>query len=328
MKILLLRIGRLGDMVMILPALREIRRLYPQASLYAVTSADGLRLLKAAGLASDNLMLYRNSLIYRLFDALKVKRFIRYGQFDHIFCFEAKKRTASWLPKQASRIYPQQQLEHYALRCLKLVNPLPQQLHQQDYLTYDRTRMQILHEQLKQYHITANTLLIGFHPTYSGFQRRKRHKEHGHRMWPWPYFAELARKLVDYGYSQGIDLRIIMDVLPEEREIGLNIQQACDHKIILLANKPDFQRYLCYLKRLNLLIVANTGVMHLAAALNTPVLALFSLLHPGDCGPYMPNERFEVLRAEDSDNPALGLAALTVEQVFTSALQLLRKSQN
>lgn len=327
MKILLLRIGRLGDIVMILPAIAEIKRRFPQAEYYAVTSADGVRLLKTIGFKSEQLLHYRNSIFYRFCDAMKVKRFIRQGNFDKIYCFEGKKRTVSWLPAQAVSIPPAQQLVHYALRCLKLVDPQVSNLYQESYLPYDQGKMEQLLHNLQTYGIGTNTVLIGLHPSYSGFKRKGRQQEHCHRLWPWQNFAELAVKFALYGKEQGIDIKIIMDLLPEERELGLKIQQASQGKIILLSEKPDFQRYLCYLKRLSLLVVANTGTMHLAAALNTPVLALFSLLHPGDCGPYMPAQRFKVLRAEDTAKKELGLAALTVEQVFASGLQLLQNQQ-
>lgn len=322
MKILLVRVGRLGDIVMILPALAAIKRCFPEATYYAVTSADGMRLLKAQGWQASQLQLYRNSIFYRLFDILKVKRFIRQGHFDKIFCFENKKRTVSWLPKHAAVISSTAELEHYALRCVKVVTSHPQELYQQSYLAFNPLKMPQVQQRLQNFAINDSTILIGLHPTYSGFLRKKRRQEHCHRLWPWQHFALLAEKLIQYGKDQSIDIKIIMDLLPEEQEIGLKIQQASAGKVILFSDKPDFQRYLCLLKRLNLLIVANTGVMHLAAALNTPLVALFSQLHPQDCGPYMPQERFRVLRAEDTVAPAQGLAAIPVEQVFAAALQL------
>ena len=119
MNILLLRIGRLGDIVMILPALNEIIRLHPDAKIYAITSADGLRLLKAVGLPEKNILLYRNNIIYRLLDIPKIRRFIAQHNFDHVFCFESKKRTVSWLPSNATIMKNQITQEHYAIRCLR-----------------------------------------------------------------------------------------------------------------------------------------------------------------------------------------------------------------
>lgn len=326
MNILLLRVGRLGDMIMILPAIREIIRLYPEAQLHAITSADGVRLLKTVGISTQNLLLYRNHIIYRLIDTYKVKRYIKTTKFDKIFCFESKKRTVSWLPNRATVIKNQLKLEHYATRCLKLINPSLEQLHQDNYLSFNAEKINALNAILNTQQITGKTILIGLHPTYSGFDKWGRKKEKRHRLWPWQNFAELSIRLSEHAAKQGLDLKIVMDLLPNERKIGLKIQQASLNNAILLPTEPDFQRYLCLIHRLNILIAPNTGVMHLAAAFNTPVVALFSELHPDDCGPYMPKEKFTVLRAEDTPNPAAGLAAISVTQVFESTMQLLEKS--
>lgn len=329
MKILLLRTGRLGDMVMILPAIKELMKQYPEAELHAITSEDGVRLLSVFGLEKKNILLYRNAIFYRIFDTSKLKRYIQQENFDHIFCFELKKRTVSWLPAHSHCIPYQTLLEHYAHRCLRLVNPNPQELHQENYLltpflTTSRSH-DVLAELLKDQQITSKTILIGLHPTYSGFARWGARKEKIHRLWPSDNFAKLSIQLAEYACKNNLDLKIVMDLLPNEQKIGKKIQQKSQNNIILLPTKPNFQRYLSFLQRLNLLITPNTGVMHLAAALNTPLLALFSKYHPNDCGPYMPKERFIVLRAEDTATPQLGLASISIEQVFDTTIQLLKK---
>lgn len=323
MDILLLRIGRLGDMVMILPALKEIKRLYPQANIHCVTSVDGLRLLQVFGIDKKNLFLYRHHLIYRLLDTYKVKQYIKQGHFDLIYCFESKKRTTSWLPAGANIIQNQAFLEHYALKCLKLVNPMPEYDHREQYLPVNASKEKDLQAILQSHNISPDTILIGLHPTYSGFDKWGRKKEKMHRLWPWQNFVDLAIRLTDYAQTKELNLKVVMDLLPNERQLGIKIQQASANKAILFSTEPDFKRYLCFINRLNVLIAPNTGVMHLAAALNTPVVALFSDLHPGDCGPYMPEENYVTLRAEDYPNSSSGLAAISVSEVFDNTIALL-----
>ncbi|QRN04888.1 hypothetical protein GH742_14040 [Legionella sp. MW5194] len=328
MNILLVRIGRLGDMVMILPAVKEIQRLYPQARIHVITSPDGIRLLKAFGLNPDTMAQYNNHFLYRWWELYKVRRFIRQQSFDLIYCFERKKRTISWLPAQAKIIEESPQLQHYAWRCLTLVTPSPETNYQRHYLPFDAKKASLLNEFLEAQGIISSTVLIGLHPTYSGFNKWGKGRESIHRLWPWQHFAKLAVMLAEYGKNKGMNIRVVMDLLPEERTLGLQIQKASQGCAVLLPTEPDFQRYLCFLHRLNGLVVANTGVMHLAAALNTPLVALFSELHPGDCGPYMPEENCKVLRAEDTDNPTLGLQAISVDAVFDAVLALLAANKS
>ncbi|KTC99326.1 glycosyltransferase family 9 protein [Legionella erythra] len=323
MNILLVRIGRLGDIVMILPAVKEIQRLYPKATIHVVTSPDGIRLLKAFGLNPGTMVQYKNNILSRLWELYKVRRFIRRQPFDVVYCFERKKRTLSWLPAPAKIIEPSHELQHYAWRCLTLVTASPEQDYKRHYLPVNPQKIPPLHAFLSTQGIACDTILIGLHPTYSGFNKWGKGKESRHRLWPWQHFAKLALMLADYGKKNGMDIKVVMDLLPEERRLGEQIQAASQGRAVLLPTEPDFQRYLCFLQRLNVLVVANTGVMHLAAALNTPLVALFSELHPGDCGPYMPEERFNVLRAEDTANPERGLEAIAVEAVFDAVLALL-----
>ncbi len=323
MNILLVRIGRLGDIVMILPALRSLIYHNPEAKIHAVTSPDGIRLLKTAGIPEANMVRYRHTLVHRLMDVRHVKHFLATHHFDKIYCFETKKRTVSWLPSDTYVLKNQQELEHYALRCLKLVEPGLSELHQNHYLTFKRDQTPSLNALLAEHNITPTTLLIGFHPTYSGYGKWGKKREQIHRLWCWKNFAKLSYLFADYAHQQKIDLKIIMDLLPEEQSLGLKIKQHGANNIVILNNKPDFNRYLCYINRLNLLIVPNTGVMHLAAALGTPMVALFSHLHPNDCGPYMPPHKFIVLRSENTLKPHLGLNAISVDDVFCNAIQLL-----
>lgn len=325
MNILLVRIGRLGDIVMILPAVKEIQRLYPKATIHVITSPDGIRLLKAFGLNPGTMVQYKNNVLSRLRELYKVRRFIRQQPFDLVYCFERKKRTVSWLPAQAKIIELSPQLQHYAWRCLKLVTPSPGQDYKRHYLPVNPQKIQPLYAFLSTQGITPETVLIGLHPTYSGFNKWGKGKESMHRLWPGQSFARLARMLADYGRKNGLDIKVVMDLLPEERSLGGQIQAASQGSAVLLPTEPDFQRYLCFLQRLNVLVVANTGVMHLAAALGTPLVALFSELHPDDCGPYMPAEAFKVLRAEDTPNPERGLDSISVEAVFDAVLTLLSK---
>jgi len=323
MKILIIRVGRLGDMVMILPALKALMRRHPDATFHAITSIDGIRLLKTAGIEEKNLLVYRRGVLYRFIDEYKVKRYIADESFDQVYCFELKDRMVSWLPSGANVITRQKLQEHYAQRCLKLVNPNAKQLHQENYLSVNAQKRDALTKQLRMQGIEENTILIGFHPTFSCFGKFGKKEKHLHRMWPWENFSRLAILLAEYASKNGINLNVVMDLLPHERKLGLNIQGASQGAAILLPTQLDFQRYLCFIQRLDALIVPDTGIMHLAAALGTPVVALFSGTHPDDCGPYMPKDKCRVLRAEATTMPQLGLAAISVEQVFESTIQLL-----
>jgi heptosyltransferase-1 len=81
-------------------------------------------------------------------------------------------------------------------------------------------------------------------------------------------------------------------------------------------------------RRAALFIGGDTGPMHLASALNVPVVAIFGPTDPGRNGPY--GGRFVVLRSAESkrdhsrrSEPEKGLLTITVQQVIDAAFALL-----
>ncbi|HVT62778.1 MAG TPA: hypothetical protein VHD33_04745, partial [Legionellaceae bacterium] len=192
MNILIVRIGRMGDMVMILPALREILKKYPNARLYAITSKEGLRLLPLVGIPKERIFVYRNGVFFRPLDNFRVKRWIKAVDFRHVFSFRKKKSNDKWLPKDAHILSPSTSLEHYSTRCLQLVSPqAPSQFFQREephYLPRDH-HQQYIETLLKCYGIHERTLLVGLHPTYSGFKKWGNVYEKIHRLWPSTSFS-------------------------------------------------------------------------------------------------------------------------------------------
>lgn len=93
--------------------------------------------------------------------------------------------------------------------------------------------------------------------------------------------------------------------------------------VTVLSGPPDFERHKALLQKLKLLVTTNSGLMHVAAAVGTPVVALFSGWSPADCGPFVPPGRSAVLRAEDGPRPERGLAAISAEAAFAACVPFL-----
>lgn len=173
-------------------------------------------------------------------------------------------------------------------------------------------------QQLQQNGITDDDFVLGLHPSFSSlrklsFRNRGTRSQKG---WPAEYFANLASMLANYAEVQGKRIFIIMDLVPEDRELGESIVRLSGGKVILFIPPLNFERYKALLQRMDLLVSPDTGPMHIAAAVGTQLVALFAGHDPRDCGPYVPEDQFRVLRAEDTSGPELGLAAILPEAVF------------
>ncbi len=113
--------------------------------------------------------------------------------------------------------------------------------------------------QLAAWGIRANTFLVGVHPGGSSFDKR----------WPEKQYAELADRLV-----QHYNATILLLHGPEEKALAHNIQQAMRSQGIVHA--PATLRELgALLSRCSLVVCNDSGPMHIAAALDVPMVAVF-----------------------------------------------------
>lgn len=136
---------------------------------------------------------------------------------------------------------------------------------------------------------------------FIGFQLGSRHPS---RRWPPEYFAELARRLVEKDGA-----RIVFLGTEAEKPIGRAVREHLEsldtragERVIDLMGRTSIASLGGVLSRLDLLVTTDTGTMHLAAAIRTPVLALF--IGPAFChetGPY--GEGHLILQTEVDCSP-------------------------
>ena len=113
--------------------------------------------------------------------------------------------------------------------------------------------------QLTSWGIGTDTFLIGIHPGGSSFDKR----------WPEEQYAELADRLV-----QQHNATILLLHGPEEAALTYNIQQAMQAHAIIYAPKT-IRELGALLSCCNLVVCNDSGPMHLAAAVDVPMVAVF-----------------------------------------------------
>ena len=107
--------------------------------------------------------------------------------------------------------------------------------------------------------VEDDTFFIGIHPGGSSFDKR----------WPEKQYADLADRL-----AQQYNATILLFRGPEEAELVQNIQKAMQSHAIVYA--PDTIRELgAMLSCCDLVVCNDSGPMHLAAALDVPMVAIF-----------------------------------------------------
>ncbi len=318
---------------MITPALSMILSGYPEAEVHVVTGQDGRRVLKGFHPNLTRFFDYTRRFPRTLWVGPALVRELKRESYDHLFLFETNPHYHKLLNGVARQTHTITNLKpdiHYCVRCLEVVEnalvkpPSRGWLH----LPVTDSARSKAHNLLERNGIGPNHFVIGLHPTYSGmtlpfYRQWGGRKEH--RTWPQASFAELARKLSHHARENELDVKILLDILPEERALLTPLIQSCGDSLTVTAEPPDFERYKAIIQRMDLLVAPDTGPMHIAGAVGTSLVALFSGKSPGDCGPFVPAERASILRSEETEHPGRGLAAISPESVFGACLPFLPK---
>lgn len=147
----------------------------------------------------------------------------------------------------------------------------------------------------------------------------------GAKCWPAARYGELAKRLKQVG------LPTVLNLGPAEEALGRVVEAASEG-----AAKPvscSVSQLIALTRRARLFVGGDTGPVHLAAAQNIPVVAIYGPTNPARNGPYGPegagSRRIIVLRNPESQTsharraaPESGLLQITVDDVYTAACKL------
>jgi len=146
------------------------------------------------------------------------------------------------------------------------------------------------------------------------------------KQWLPESFARLADRIQEH-----LDARILMFGGPGDRQLGERIQQMAARPMVNLCGRTSLEEAMALIQVCDLFISNDSGLMHVAAALDVPLIAIFGSTNPVATGPYSVNSR--VLQASLPCAPCcrptcpLGhmecMTRIDVETVFRSASDLM-----
>ena len=134
----------------------------------------------------------------------------------------------------------------------------------------DKRSKDYTNDLLKNNNITKNDLVIGIHP----------YSKHYTQRWYEDRFSELADNLI-----KNYNAKIIFTGAPGEENYTNSIIQKMKHKSINLVGKTNIKQFIALMDNIDLLISVDTSAVHIASALNKPVIALFGPTIPQFWGP-------------------------------------------
>ncbi len=146
----------------------------------------------------------------------------------------------------------------------------------------------------------------------------------GAKRWPAERYGAVAADL----HARGC--MVLVNAGPQEQPIAAEVVRASAG----VAQAPEFtlERLIALTRRVCLVIAGDTGPLHLACALGKPVVGIYGPTDPRRNGPF--GVPFRVLRHPESKRdhsrhaePEAGLLTITPEQVAEAAKELLRGNQ-
>lgn len=154
--------------------------------------------------------------------------------------------------------------------------------------------------------------------------------DRANRRWPAARFAEVARDL-----AARCGASILVFGGPGEEAISRDIAVALNGHAVNLAGRLSLEELPYFLDHCDLLVTNDSGPMHMAAALQVPVVAIFGSSNAVEFGPYMPADRCRVIQSAVACRPCgdstccmpICLEAIPAKDVSAAAIELLNRSK-
>lgn len=291
--ILVIDFGQLGDVVLSLPALAAIRKRFARARITVAVGKPGAEIIALSGLADETLVVDRVGLrdgfkplsVFRVF---KIVKEVREKKFDFVidlhslsetnllgFLSGAPKRLFSRRPGRSldylANFRPRPPIEtdhrkrHLIDRYLDVLIPL--EIEKSDRLPKLKTRSSdavSLERILTKAKADAGAPLVGLFPGAG----------HPSRRWPLERFASLADFLV-----RNDQVRVLVFIGPEERAFVGDVRRQFPPSTIIL-DRLTIPELAAAQARLAAFVSNDTGPMHVASAVGTPVVLLLDKRAP------------------------------------------------
>ena len=151
------------------------------------------------------------------------------------------------------------------------------------------------------------------------------------RMWPAERFIQLGRKLVE----DFPDSRIIITGSPQEQAYCQTIADAVGRNTIVSAGRIPLPHLPALVAKFRTLVTGDTGIMHLAVAAGTPVVALFAMADSTASGPAYDLDKHTVIQKWRTCSPCIGkkcgyavcMENISVEEVYSAVARQLANVQ-
>ncbi|MBW2341101.1 MAG: glycosyltransferase family 9 protein [Deltaproteobacteria bacterium] len=151
------------------------------------------------------------------------------------------------------------------------------------------------------------------------------------RRWNPEDFAIVGDKIIEE-----FDAKIVLLGGPGEENIAGQIERKMRNGVVNLAGKLDVNELTYIISKFDLLVTNDSGPMHIAAGVKTPLVAIFGPQNPAIVGPYTSKKLYSVLYKEVNCRPCnkkrcdlpICLDLITPDEVYEKCAELLEANKS
>jgi heptosyltransferase-1 len=336
LRVLVVRLGAMGDILHSLPAITALRRAHPTwhigwatepqwTSLFRVENAlpgtEGMPLVDALHVVPAKRWAKNPFSLQTLREIRAIRRELRAAKYDVAIDLQGAVRSA-WIARSA---HPHKLIGEAEPR-----EPLARLFFSQKVATRG---IHVIEQSIEVTETLALQTLPSLQPLLPSDSASAAYAARlpqplvlispgagwGAKRWPAARYGEVALNLTAQGYHVAINAG------PAELELAQQITAVCPAAMTLT---PSLSELIAVTRRASLVIAGDTGPLHLACALGRPVVGIFGPTDPARNGPY--GVPFRVLRHPESKRdhtrhaePEAGLLTITPAAVTAAAMDLL-----
>lgn len=323
----------LGDAVMATPIIADVRARFPEANITAMCQGRSVAALLLGNPHLNEIFTFTrpNSFIHRLQNRDLIER-LRQGQYDLGILIPNSLSSAWWFWRGGVR---KRVGFEASLRRFTLTDPIPFPLErgkEHQVLTYKRllaplgiplsttppalylteAERSVAKQLLKQYHIPEDATLVGINPG-AAYGSAK--------CWPPECFREIIAKLAALPNTYILCFSDLTGA-----PLVHSICAGMPPQVVNLAASTNIRELMALTEQCTVFLTNDSGPMHIAAALQTPLVALFGSTSSIATGPYSTGT---VLSKNVSCSPCFRrtcpidfrcMKQLTVEEVYIALL--------
>ncbi len=270
--VLVVRFSAIGDILLTTPLLRAIRTRYPGSRIAVLTKEEFVPLLSHNPNVSEVLGVGPDESV------VSIARRIRGVHYSHLLDLHGSLRSHALrrLAPGPWRSYPKHRIERTALITIKRDiyadhRPVAERYFQAarglavdpdggppDFYLAEEADEKAA-DVLAAMSIGRDRPIVAIAPGAA----------HATKRWPAEYWVDLARRIT----STGADVAVLGGT--DDTELGRRIAEAAGANVASIAGTLGLQETGAVIRRAEALISGDTGVMHMATGVGTPVVALF-----------------------------------------------------